>query len=77
MKFSRVLDIKKTIAPQKGAISGATAEGKLIKTLPLSLCLVATNFTAVYGYAAQCNLEMPCKKHRLGHFARRATAQPT
>ena len=77
VKLSRVLDIKNTIALQKGVISSATAEAKMIKTLPLSLCSVATNFTTVYGYAAQCNLDMPCKKHRLRCFVRRATAQPT
>lgn len=68
MKFSRALDIKKTIALQKGVISTATDEGKMIKTLPLFLCLVATNFTAVYGYAAQCHLDVPWKKALPGQF---------
>lgn len=66
MKFSRVLDIKKTIALQKAVISTATDEGKMIKTLPLFLCLVATNITAVY--AAQCNLDVPWKKALPGLF---------
>jgi len=35
MIFSRVLDIRKTTALQKGGISSATAEREMIKTYPL------------------------------------------